>query len=384
MRPIKTRWAIGLAVIVVVALALGLVMKRNHDIAGLQKPQAQSVVVEVATVKRGALPITRHYMGKVEPVLAADIASRITANVLAVNKREGDPVVKGEILLLLDERALVSKTQAMAADLSGAESLITAAQSSYQAHQSSFERDEYLYKSKAISLESFEKSKAAIDNAASQVNAAQERARMARANLSTAQTELSYASLSAPFDGIVVKRSAEPGETAVPGKTLLRLQETSAGYRIIAQIPQEQLGHVKVGTTAIITVGQNRLEAPVAKIYPSLAVNHLATIEIVIDKLPNGLPAGATVGLDFVVDNADGLIVPANALVKTSESTFVVIVEEGTAKQVPVIITGQNDKLAVVSGVDENAVVAVGQQSVLLRLMNGVKVKPMQIAGDNP
>ncbi|MEN6384660.1 MAG: efflux RND transporter periplasmic adaptor subunit [Phycisphaerales bacterium] len=384
MRPIKTRWAIGLAAIVVIALAVGLVMKRNYDITSLQTPQAPSVAVEVATVKRGSLPITQHYMGKVESVLASDIASRITANVLAVSKREGDSVVKGEILLQLDDMALVSKTQATAADLSAAESLVIAAQSFYQAQQSSFERDEYLYKSRAISLENFEKSRAVADNALSQMNAAQERVQMAKANLSMAQTELSYAYLTAPFDGIVVKRSVEPGETAVPGKTLLRLQGTSAGYRIIAQIPQEQLGRIRVGTIAIITDGQNRLEAPVSKIYPSLAVNYLATVEVMIDELPNGLPTGATVGLDFVLDNATGLIVPVNALVKTGESTFVVVVKEGMAEQVPVIVTGQTDKLAVVSGVFENAVVAVGQQSVLLRLMNGVKVKPMQIAGDNP
>ena len=384
MCSIKTRWAIGLTAIVVVVLAVGLVVKRNHDITRLQTPHTQSVAVQVATVKRGSLPITQHYMGKIEPVMAADIASRITANVISVNKREGDFVAKGETLLLLDDLAMASKIQAMEAELNAAESLTVAAQSSYQTQQSSFERDEYLYKNKALSMENFERSEAALDNALSQFNAAQERIRLAKANLSTAQTELSYACLSAPFDGVVIKRSAEPGETAVPGKTLLRLQSTSSGYRIIAQISQEQLGRIRVGTTAIITDSQNRLEALVSKVYPALAANNLATIEVVIDKLPNGLPTGATVGLDFVLDNADGLIVPVNAVVKTNDSTFVVVVNDDTAEQVPVIVTGQTDKLAVVSGVPENAVVAVGQQSVLLRLMNGVKVKPMPIAGDNP
>lgn len=384
MRPVKIKWVIGLTAIVVVALAIGLVMKRNHDIASLQKPNNQSVAIQISDVKRGSLPIIQHYMGKVEPVMTADIAARITANVISVNKREGDLVAKGETLLFLDDLALVNKIRAMEAELSTAESLTVAAQSSYQAQQASFERDEYLYKNKALSMENFEKSKAVTDNALSQYNAAQERVRLAKANLSTVQTELSYACLVAPFDGIVIKRSAEPGEIAVPGKTLLRLQGTSVGYRILAQISQEQLGRIRVGTTAIITDGQNRLETPVSKIYPSLAANHLATVEILIDQLPNGLPAGATVGLDFVIDNVSGLIVPVNALVKTNESTFVVVVKEGIAEQVPVNVIGQNDQSAVVSGVPDNAVVAVGQQSALLRLMNGVKVKPMQIAGDNP
>ncbi|MCE5287466.1 MAG: efflux RND transporter periplasmic adaptor subunit [Pelosinus sp.] len=384
MRFTNNKWFIGLAVIVVAVLALGLVMKRNHDIASLQTPKTQSVAVQVATVTRGSLPITQHYMGKVEPVLATDLAARITANVIAVNKREGDLVIKGETLLQLDELALSSKVRAMEAEVSAAESLTAAAQSSYQTQLASFERDEYLYSSKAISLENFEKSKAAADNALSQLNAAKQRVRQAQANLSTVQTELGYAYITAPFDGIVVKRSAEPGEIAAPGKSLLRLQGTSAGYRIIAQISQEQIGRIKVGTMAIITDGPNQLEAPVSKVYPALAANNLATIEVVIDKLPSGLPAGATVGLDFVLDNVIGCIVPVNALVKTNETTFVVVVKDGMAEQVPVIVTGQTDKLAVVSGILEDAVVAVGQQSALLRLMNGVKVKTMQIAGDNP
>lgn len=379
---LKTKWGIGVIIVLVIAVAIGLVVKRNYDLANLKKPAAASVAVKVTVVKQGTLPIAQHYMGKVEPVQAADIASRVTANVLTVTKREGDTVAKGEVLLLLDDLALASKARAIEAELRAAESIAAAARSSYQVQQASFERDEYLYKNKAVSLESYEKSRAVADNALSQVRAADERVRIAAANYSAAQVEWGYTRLTAPFDGVVEKRTAEPGETAVPGKTLLRLQGTGTGYKIIAQIPQEQLGRIKVGTKAVITGGQSRQEAAVAKVYPALAANYLATVEVITEKLPYGLPAGATIGLDLIVDQAEGFIVPVNALVKSSERTFVVVIADGIAKQVPVTIHGQTDEQAVVSGALDNAVVAVGQQSQLLRLMNGVKVKPAEAVGD--
>lgn len=382
MRSLKNKWVVGLA-IVVVALALGLVIKRSQELANLHKPDTPSVSVEVAKVKQGVLPITLHYMGKIEAVQSSDITSRITANVLAVNKREGDLVVKDEALILLDDLALASKTSAMAAELRAAESSVVAAKSSYEAQQASFERDQYLYKKNAIALEFLEKSKAATDNSFSQVQVAKERVQAARANLITAQTELGYASLKAPFAGVVVKRSTEPGEVAVPGKTLLRLQGSEGGYKITVQISQEQLGQIRVGTRTIVSDGPNSVEAPVSKVYPSMSDNNLAVVEIVMDTLPNGLPAGSTVGLDFVLDHLEGLLVPVNSLVKTEQGSFVVMIDNGVAKQVPVTINGQNGRLAAVSGLTENSVVAVGQQSTLLRLMNGVKVKPAEIAGDN-
>ena len=145
---LKTKWGIGVIIVLVIAVAIGLVVKRNYDLANLKKPAAASVAVKVTVVKQGTLPIAQHYMGKVEPVQAADIASRVTANVLTVTKREGDTVAKGEVLLLLDDLALASKARAIEAELRAAESIAAAARSSYQVQQASFERDEYLYKNK--------------------------------------------------------------------------------------------------------------------------------------------------------------------------------------------------------------------------------------------
>ncbi len=55
--------------------------------------------------------------------------------------------------------------------------------------------------------------------------------------------------------------------------------------------------------------------------------------------MPAGLPTGATVGLDFVISHAEGIIVPRNSLVKGTSNAFIVRIDENNlAHQVAVAI----------------------------------------------
>ena len=378
MKRFNKRWLLGIIIVVVVALAIGLVVKRSQEVSNLKKPALPSKPVQVVQIKPGAISVTQHYMGKTQAVLTADIASRITANILAIHKREGDIVKQGETLVALDDLALGSKVRAMDAEVRSAESLRSAAESNNAVQRASYERDVYLYKNNAIALETYERSVAAMENAQSQLIAAQERVSIARENLSAVMTESGYANITAPFAGVIAKRMAEPGEVAVPGKVLLVLQGMDQGYKIISQIPQEQTAVIKAGTQVMVTAEADKINGTVNKVFPALGINNLASTEIVIDKMPAGLPTGATVGLDFVMSHVEGIIVPRNSLVKGTSNTFIVRIDENNvAHQVAVIVLGENDQLAAVTGISENSIVAIGPENVLMQLMDGTQVKPI-------
>ncbi len=378
MKRFNKRWLLGIIIVVVVALAIGLVVKRSQEVANLKKTALPSKPVQVVQIKPGSISVTQHYMGKTQAVLTADIASRITANILAIHKREGDIVKQGETLVALDDLALGSKVRAMDAEVRSAESLRSAAESNNAVQRASYERDVYLYKNNAIALETYERSVAAMENAQSQLIAAQERVSIARENLSAVMTESGYANITAPFAGVIAKRMAEPGEVAVPGKVLLVLQGMDQGYKIISQIPQEQTAVIKAGTQVMVTAEADKINGTVNKVFPALGINNLASTEIVIDKMPAGLPTGATVGLDFVMSHVEGIIVPRNSLVKGTSNTFIVRIDENNvAHQVAVIVLGENDQLAAVTGISENSIVAIGPENVLMQLMDGTQVKPI-------
>lgn len=378
MKQVNNKWLIGIIVVVVAAAAIGLVIKRSHDVASLKKPAIPSNPVQVVQAESGSISVTRHYMGKMQAVLTADIAARITANILVVHKREGDTVHQGETMIVLDDVALGSKVRAMGAEVRSAESLRFAAESNAITQRASFERDEYLYKHNGISLQTYERSLATLENAQSQLNAAHERVSVTRENLSAVIAEAGYANITAPFAGVIVKRMAEPGEVAVPGKSLLVLQGLDKGYKIVCQIPQEQTAVIKEGTQVMVTAGTETINGSVHKLFPALGTNNLVSVEILLESMPAGLPTGATVGLDFVTDYAAGVLVPRNSLVKGTSNTFIVTIDEQhIAHQVSVVVLGENDKLAAVTGIDENSIVAIGPENMLMQLMDGVVVKPI-------
>ena len=380
----RRKWLIGLTVVIIAALAISLVVKRNYDIATLKKPAARPVPVQVAAVKEGTVAVTQRYSGRVDPMLAADLASRITANVLAVHKREGDVVAKGEVLMQLDDLALTNRARGSAADARAAESLLAAAESNYQVQKASSERDQYLYENKAVSREAYERSQALLDTARSQMVAARERVALAQENQGVALVEQGYATIRAPFAGIVAKRAAEPGDLAVPGKTLLSLQASDQGYRVVVQIPQEQVRVIRPSTPVIVHSNGQRLEAKVVKVFPVLGPNGLATVEILLPEVPFGLPPGATVSVDFITDKVAGMVVPVQAVVHNTRGAFVVVVDgDSLARQVPVELVGQNGKEAAVRGIGTGTQVAVAQENVLMQLMDGIAVKATANEGES-
>jgi RND family efflux transporter MFP subunit len=380
---IRKKWLIGLVILVVAALAIGLVVKRNHELTAMKKPVVRPVPVQVVAVKEGTIAVTQHYNGRIDPVLSADLAARISASVLAVHKREGDIVAKGEVLVQLDDLALASRARGAAADARAAESLLAAAESNYQMQKASSGRDQYLYERKAVSREAYERAQALQDTAQGQMAAARERVALAWENQAAAATEQGYATILAPFAGIVVKRAVEPGGLAVPGKALLSLQSGDEGYRVVAQIPQEQVQVIRPATPVIVSGGGLRTEAKVNKVFPALGINSLATVEILLADTPFGLPPGATVGVDFVTAQVAGAVVPVQAVVQNTRGAFVVVVDgENIARQIPVEVVGQNDKQAAVRGIGPDVRVAVAQENVLMQLMDGVTVKAVVNEGD--
>ena len=379
MMKVSKKWIVGCIAILFIALAVGIVFKKKQDLAGLAKPAVRPTPVQAVKTYSGTIPVTAHYLGKADSMATADIAARITSNILAIHQREGDTVKAGQLMIELDDAALANKVRAAGADQRSAASSLAAAESAYSTQKSSFERDEYLYQNKAISQEAYERARTLLDLTESQVKAARERVGVLEQNKEAAATEQGYARVVAPFDGIVVKRSAEPGDLAVPGKPLLSLQGLNFGYKILVQISQEQTRNIVAGTEAIISDGHDKLEVAVTKIYPALAANSLATVEIRLDKMPFPLPPGSTLGVDFVLKNVQGVIVPVTAVVKNINGAFVITATDGIAHPIPVTILGENDKQVVVSGIEAGASVATGQENHLMKLMDGV---PVMITSD--
>ena len=198
-------------------------------------------------------------------------------------------------------------------------------------------------------------------------------------NRAAVQTQVGYARLCAPFDGVVSKRWSDPGDMATPGKPILTVDKESP-FKVTVLIPQEELAGLRKDGKAYLSNGDSTMPVTISRIYPTLGKNILGSVEMVMPAAPFGLPSGSTVGVDLAKKVVSGAIVPENAIVKAGLGHFVCVVKDGVIRVRPVQVLGSGRGKTAVQGelaADEQC--AVGQENRLLTLTEGSKVA---VAGD--
>ncbi len=369
---------IVLSAVLLVGGGIALVKMKQKEIARLAKPQTPPPAVEVASVAEGDLEVTVHYLGTIVPFTRSDISSRISGNILTIAKREGDAVRQGEVLATIDERELADRIVAVNAEVLSTRQKQAGAQSVYETQKSIYGRDVTLQKAGAISQEALDRSRAALDSAKAAADAYEESLKGLAMNTSVARTQAGYARLVAPFDGVISRRWNEPGDLAVPGKPILTIEKRSP-YKVLAQVPQEELALIHPGTSVHLRNGDQRIEAVVSRVYPALGKNMLATVEVVTKSSPFNLPSDATVGMDLVTRRVKGFLVPEQAVVKGSRGASVYLVRNSIVHLLPVELLGAGSGKAAVSGeLHVGDQVAVGQENKLLTLVEGSRVTPSE------
>jgi RND family efflux transporter MFP subunit len=367
-----------LIAVLLVGAGIALVAKKQGAIAGLAKPQLPPPAMEVASVAEGDLEVAVHYLGNIVPFTRSDISPRISGNILTIARREGDVVRQGDALVTIDDRELADRIVAVNAEVLSTRQKLAGAQSVYETQKSIYERDVTLRKAGAISQEALDRSRAALDSAKAASDAYQESLKGLSMNTAMARTQAGYARLAAPFDGVISRRWNEPGDLAVPGKPILTIEKRSP-YKVLAQVPQEELALIHPGTPVHLRNGDQRIEAAVNRVYPALGKNMLATVEIITKSSPFNLPSDATVGMDLVVRKVKGLLVPEQAVVTGPRGASVYVVREGVVHRLPVRLLGAGNGKAAVSGeVHAGDQVAVAQENKLLTLGEGSKVTPAE------
>ncbi|MDA8422205.1 MAG: efflux RND transporter periplasmic adaptor subunit [Nitrospiraceae bacterium] len=369
----KRNMLIAVVCIVMIAGAAVVVFKARK-IAALPKPQVVPPAVQVASAEKGSLEITAHYLGSIEPFTRSDVSARISGNILSILKREGDTVRKGEEIVVIDDRELVDRSTAVHAEVLATQQKLAGAKSAYETQKSVYERDVALLKIGAISQEALERSRATLDGVKATMDAYEESIKGLSMNSAVARTQAGYAHITAPFSGIVSKRWSEPGDLAVPGKPILTIEKTSP-YKVLAQVPQEDLAEIRRGTCVYLTSGERRIETTVNRVYPALGKNMLATVEVLTGTSPFNLPSASTVGFDLVTKRVKGLIVPDQAVVKADQGASVYQVKDGAVHIMPITLLGMGNGRAAISGeVAPGDQVAVAQENKLLTLVEGGKV----------
>ncbi|NPA39591.1 MAG: efflux RND transporter periplasmic adaptor subunit [Thermodesulfobacteria bacterium] len=351
----------AIVIITLVITGIFLVKKKKQELQKIPLPEKPKVMVRVAPVKKGTLTITEHYSGIILPRDEVVISTKLSGYITYLPKSEGDKVKEGEVIVKIDDSRIRNEIDSIKAQ-------IFAVQEEVEVKKKIMERNEFLLKHEVISQEAFDNSKLAYEMAKARLEGL-------KAKLSQLVNDLIYANIRAPFSGIITKKFKQKGDFVAPGMPILKVENPSKGYKIIASIPQEKLVFIHPGTEVFAVFKGEKLKLKVSKVYPSVDKSGLSQVEILCKKSPFNLPSGTIIGLDIVIKKLKGFIIPVKALIR-GKVPGVFVVCNKILKFVPLKVLGINKDLFVAKGnLRVGDKVVIGDPGLLLRLYSGEKVE---------
>jgi HlyD family secretion protein len=339
-RPASGRW-LGLVALTALGLAAAWFFNRK-PVADLVSPETREVIDLVVV------------SGRLRAVREAAVGGEVGGTVEEALVREGDRVTAGQPLArigMLDYDSQQQQAQA-ARDTSAADvevAVLAAAQA-----RRDLARAEELARGGVTTAAELE----ATRNLAARLGAAETaaRARLAEndAALRVLERQLARRIVRAPFAGIVTRRSVEPGQSIVPGSVLYLVAEMSA-IEIYAETDENNVQRLRVGQTATVIAPAFRTEpfpAKLDQIGPRVDWDRgVIGLRLTPEAAPAFLLPNLTVDVNIEVGRYPrALTVPAAAVLRARDGSFVMLAEEDRFTRRAVKVIGENPSFIAIEG----------------------------------
>lgn len=360
--------------------------------------------VVVDQVRRGNLVETVVASGHVETPFRVEIGSQITGTVNDVLVQEGERVHKAQPLISLEARELkaaVVQAQGAVAQaearmrqldeltLPSAREALTQAQANLLNAQQTFDRTSQLAKNGYATRAALDDAQKVLDVARTQVRTAafqvytaspggsdyvmaQTLLNQAHANLETTESRLSYATISAPRNGVLITRNVERGAVVQPGKALLVLAP-SGEVQLVLQIDERNLGKISLGQKALASADaypDQRFGAVVSYINPGIDITRASVeVKLAVADPPDYLRQDMTVSVDIEIAAKDNtLVLPIRSVHDVlSGQPWVLGIRDGRAVKRPLRLGLRgNTQLEILEGMAEGEVAIPLNSGVLM------------------
>lgn len=248
--------------------------------------------------------------GTIEPVTSVDVGTQVSGVISKLYVDYNSVVKAGEVIAELDRTNLMS-------ELNSAQASLKSAQSNLSYQKTNYERYKTLYDKGLISANDFEQARLSYVQA-------QQQTQQQRENVKKAQTNLGYATITSPIDGVVLSKEVEEGQTVASSfstPTLFKIARDLTDMRVIADVDEADIGDVKEGQRVTFTVDafpDDTFQGQVTQVRQEATTeSNVVTYEVVISapnddlKLKPGLTANVVV---YTLEAKDVLAVPSKAL----------------------------------------------------------------------
>jgi RND family efflux transporter MFP subunit len=313
----------------IATLALALVMAGCGSKKPLDQPP-QGVQAQAIEKQAGFSADGLRFSAVVTPDSEVPLAFRIPGYVISLKQvrgqdgrmrdvAEGDRVGRGAVLVRIRSSEYEDKVHQASSQAAAAEAVA-------QKAKLDFDRATHLYDTQSITKPDF-------DSARAQYDASEEQLKSARALTSEAEIALRDTSLSAPFDGDIVKKSVELGAFVGPGVPAFALAKTDA-VKIVVGVPDTVVRSIKVGQpveVAIDAFPARTFHARISRMSSAAdTITRNFEVEVAIPNRDHLLKVGMIGSLELAhaegESQSSALLVPLAAIVQAKDGKYGVFV----------------------------------------------------------
>ena len=275
LAPIRSRrrrrwwWLAGLAIAVVVAAAWFLSQPRAFNVQA----------VPVVTVYPSQEFVVLNATGYVVAQRKAAIASKATGRLEWLGVAEGSRVKAGEVIAKLDNRDVVAQAQSAEAGVNAAKAALEQAKAEETDATSSLKRNQDLVAKGFVAQSAVDTAKMRADRAVAGVSNAKATIGVAEANARNAQVSVDYTLIRAPFDGVILSKSANVGDLVTPfssaadSKGAVVAMADMSTLEVEADVSESSLAKIAVGQPCEITLDalpDIRFKGRISRIVPTV------------------------------------------------------------------------------------------------------------------
>lgn len=339
--------------------------------------------VDTVAVQQRELRQTLAVAGRIRPISVAEVGSAMPGVVQEVNVREGDRVAGGDVLVRLDQeepRAAVAQAEARLSEVEArARDEIRRAELELEQARRDLERITTVFAEGGLTRQRVEQAEQRAADAASRLDALRSgtdpsgpsaAVTEARAALEIARARLAMTELTAPYDGVVLERLAEPGDAVQPGGTLVTLA-AEGPLGVVVFPSEENLSGLDLGAPAIVSADaypDRTFPARISFVAPLVDADQ-GTVEVRldVDEPPPYLRPGMTLSVNIQTGRRENAtVLPAEAVrgLGTNEP-WVALVTDGRVERRPVRVGLRGDGFVeILDGIPAGEAVVRSSQDV--------------------
>jgi len=343
------------ACVVLVGTIIAVVISHSQKSAGKSS-------FETASVKRRNINSSILATGSIKPMVGAEVkvGARLSGKVEKLYANIGDKIDKGQVIAQLEQADLTAKVNEAKMNLQVAEANLELAQQTLQRTKQLFTRDFA--------------SKETVDVAERDNKAAQAQVNSLKETIKYNETQLSYATISAPISGIIASVATQEGETVAAGlsaPTFVTIIDLSR-LQVDTFVDETDIGRVKNEQQAIFTVDaypDKEFSGKVIAVYPKAIIQQNVVYYDVVIAITNTealLKPDMTASVTISAGNRDNVLsVPNKAVKRESEQKVVYLLQDNKAVR-KTVKTGWKDSnyTEIIEGVTEGETVIIGETSV--------------------